>query len=207
MKNQVQIGNKATIPFSWYLAMVRFPHTQSGRTSPYNPTEPDLDEMATEEDDGRVIDYTIKPSHDPLDREAVNSRLRAPEHKLRSHTAPNESPTEQNNVIYGSHITYIDGNRLKEHEVPVPQRKKLEQLLRTLKTPTHLPGRQGKLMELKEDLDRYETSVLPLRSSHNNLMATLDTAVTGNLQMEITILHPYQDKGKMATGYNIKPIS
>ena len=164
------------------------------------------DDMDLEEDEVDDTDYSIKPSLDINDREAVNGRLRAPEHKTRSHIPPKIPSVVNTNIKYGEHITEIDSNRAKEYNIPKSQERALEKLLRVLRTPTVSPRRQASLMELYEDLKQYPKSVLPQRSSHDGLMATLSEAVTGNLQIDLKIIQPYSVNGKIASGYSVGPV-
>ena len=164
----------------------------------------DLDDEVLEEDLDNT-DYTIKPSHDVKDREAVNGRLRTPAHKLRSHIPPNGASDMEIDIKYGRNTFYIDGNRNLEHNVPLAQQRALDKLLKALKTAQE-PGRQGSLMELYEDLDQYSTNILPLRSSHNDFMQTLHKAVMSNLQLDITVIHPYKQNGQVGSGYIVNQV-
>lgn len=136
----------------------------------------------------------------------INSRLRVPRHKTRSHTATKKEPRRRVNVQYGERISYVDSNRAIEHYVPKHQRRTLTRLLRKLKEPVEGKNRQGTLTELYEDLRNYKGSVFPTASLHNQLMSDLYAAIQSNLRVVIGLVRPEPENGKMKVGYYIKPI-
>lgn len=151
------------------------------------------------------VGYLRKPSREGGSNE-VNSITRIPRDKRRTHRAQIKAPVGRTEVQYGKHISYVDGNRAREHRAQHTQQKTLEKLFNALRNPNHGSNRQGALMELYEDLQRYPTSIFPNRSLHTNLMSDLQAAVQGNLTVSIGLIHPRYKDGKTVVGYYVKPV-
>ncbi|MBI2658348.1 hypothetical protein HYX08_06680 [Candidatus Woesearchaeota archaeon] len=84
------------------------------------------------------------------------------------------------------------------------QQRAFAKLVQTLRSPTQTEGRQGKLMKLYDDLKRFGTSLIPSRDLHNQLMASLEAAVNGNLKIDVYLKVP--SDGSHVFGYGIRRI-
>ena len=162
-----------------------------------NRTEYDLRrELALQGDKLADGGYLPKPSRDPTNAIDANRRwYMKPEAKMRTHTESNHILGEGYNAQLTEGVYRVEVTEREAREFGVSrnnrQYHKLNELVRALSERGPDKNRQGRLLELMEDLKGYDTSVFPTRKLHQGLMAHLESAVNQNARIQIELVTDY----------------